>query len=231
MRHRLSILALLLAWAAVSPACATVFRPADLVNLPGAPFEISAAQASAPAPPANGLFGFEFRALNTSPVPLTRIGVEAVVFSPTGEPKGFYQFQIKTNLKPGIWAYLGYGTSKSGPGKIKINAEAGDRIVLMPYAATGPGSSWQAAISDLSEVHAALKAAQGDASFVNLRGALLPQNPAPPGDPGNSGTCLACQNAYSQCEGICKCGVSSVSCNCSDNSQACSCFQCPVPPK
>lgn len=216
---------------ALSPVCAAVFRPVDLVNVPGAPYEISAAQASTPAPAAHGLFAFEFRALNTGSEPLSRIGVEAMVFSPSGEPKGFYQFQIKTNLKPGVAAYLGYGTSKTGPGKIPINAAAGDRIVLIPYAAAGPGSSWQAASSDLSEAHASLKAAKGDASFVNVRGGVVSQNQTPPGDPGSTGTCLACQNAYTQCESVCKCGVSSVSCNCSDNSQACSCFQCPPPPK
>jgi hypothetical protein len=227
MRHRLAVLGILFALLALSPACATVFRPADLVNIPGAPFEIAAAQTSTPAPAAHGLFAFEFRALNTGPAPLTRLGIEAVVFSPAGEPKGFYQFQIKTNLKPGVWTYLGYGTSKTG--KVKIDAAATDRIVLMPYAANGQGLSWQASSSDLSEAHLSLKAAQGDAALVNIRGTLTSQNQPPPGDPGSSNTCLACQNAYSQCEGVCKCGVSSVSCNCSDNSQSCSCFQCPAP--
>ena len=228
MRRRLPIGMVALLLIALSPAWATVFRPADLVNIPGAPFEVSEVRTSTPPPAAHGLFAFEFRALNTSPGALTRIGVEALVFSPGGELKGFYQFQIKTNLKPGVTSYLGYGTSKTGPGKIPIQVAAGDRVVLMPYAARGPETSWQASSADLSEARAALKAAQGDASLVNIRGSVTSQNQNP-GDPGSTGTCLACQNAYSQCETVCKCGVSSVSCNCSDNSQACSCFQCPKP--
>ncbi len=227
-RYRLITTAALLLFG-LSSADAAVFRPGDVVNLSGAPFEISPVQTSTPAPPAHGLFAFELRALNLSHGALTRIGVEALVFSPGGEPKGFYEFQIKTNLKPGVSTYLGYGTSKVGPGKIPIHVAAGDRVVLMPYAAQGPETSWQASSADLAEARAALKAAQGDASLANIRGAVTSQNQTPPGDPGSSGTCLACQNAYSQCEAVCKCGVSSVSCNCNDNSQSCSCFQCPKP--
>lgn len=231
MRHRLPILTASLLLAALSPLGATVFRPGDVVNLPGAPFEISAAQASTPARSSSGLFAFELRARNIGPRVLTRIGVEAVVFSPLGDPRGFYEFQIETNLKPGVATYLGYGTSQAGPGKTPIAVEGGDRIVLMPYAAKGPGTRWQAAASALAEAREALKAAEGDASKVELRGAPSAQNQTAPADPAADETCAVSQSTYSRCEATCQCGVSSVSFNCTENSQACGCFPCPAAPR
>lgn len=168
--------------------------------------------------------GLAFQVFNRSHQAITRIGVEAVVFSPDGAPKGFHVFQMPAWIQPGEQVYASYAS-------VQLPVSREDRVVLLPYSAEGPRLRWRLPDADLHELTVALARERGDVAAAELSSVqkeLEPQNPPPPPDPGGSGGgsgCLSlCENAYSTCTSTCSpCGVASTSCSCSSGSLSISC--------
>jgi hypothetical protein len=163
-------------------------------------------------------FQVRFLLDNTSDHTLTLVGVEAVLYAPTGELRGFHDFTFPVHLKPHTRGhYVLYRT-----GRFKVQGD--ERIVLMPLLARGRGYRWKASLEALDEV----LAGRPDAKQ------LTPQNPPPPPDPegGEGGNCGSeCSSQQDRCSSKCPCGMSNFTCTCSAGnlSISCSCFQCPVP--
>jgi hypothetical protein len=220
---------------ALSPACAggNTWRSPEAFNPTGAPFQLlQAPAASLKSGIGTGGLSVRYAIHNTSKETLTRLGIEVLTFFPSGQVKGFHVFTMKTRIAPGETVFGTYASAQ-------YHVAPGDRLVMVPYSASGAALRWTMDRDDLAAVSQSLEAAAGDASSAGMvsledRAAGPPQNQYPPGDPGGSTSCLTtCQSAASQCESTCKCGVSSTSCTCNADGSlttSCSCFQCPKPP-
>lgn len=231
-----SVVAAVLALFPMPGGAAELVKQPAVLNLDEAAFRLGALRAvpNSAGQPAGELLTVEFEVENAARGRLDRVGVEATVFSAEGELRGFYIFDLPVHLNPGASSYVRASTGR-------FHASASDRIVLLPYAASGPGLRWRIGAARMQEVTQLIAAAQGDveraeanlaaAALVNATGsAVTPQSPTPPSDPYGGGCAAQCQNASSSCTATCPCGVSSVSCSCQPDgsySDTCTCFQCP----
>ncbi len=237
MRNRLlaTCLAAAIGWLAASGCAlaATGFLAApQVLNIPQAPFQLSTVTERSTAP-AEGLVMVEVEIRNTGRMPLTRIGLQATVFTANGNPRGFFAFEMPIRLNPGITTYAVHGVSG-------FKADPTDRIVLLPLFAQAPAFLWRASDEQVRALDRGLVAARGDASQARADDALwhlsaktiTPQNQTPPGDPSGSGGCTDCQNAGTFCKSYCSpCYPGGLTCSCQPYNISCTCGACPPAPK
>lgn len=186
-----------------------------------APFKISVVDAG-PAGDEHGRndLSVELYVSNTSPQALGRIEVLALVVSPRGQAKGFHTFTLPVDAAAGERVYALYRTGQ-------YSVSAGDKVVLLPYAAMGRGLDWRSDAERIGYLAREVEAAVRDGSHVVWSAA---NNPPEPGldNPINHCTSM-CSQANTTCQTNCRCGIQSASCTCSRESisSSCTCFQCP----
>jgi hypothetical protein len=202
-----------------------------VLNLPAAPFELSALPERSSTPPGmENLAGVEFSVTNTGRATLTKIAVQAAVFTATGDPRGYFSFEMPLALKPGRSTYAVHATAD-------FKVDATDHLVLLPLYAEGFTLRWRLPEGQLRALGRALVTARGEASAVplgealqNLSGAIVPQQQYPP-DTGTGGGCTACSNAPTTCKEFCSpCFPGGYSCSCQPFNVSCTCGACPKTP-
>lgn len=197
---------------------------AETLNVEGAPVRLQPVPAT-PRPrnvPSHN-FRLEIAIENRSNAPIERLDLQAFVFSATGAPKGFHAFTLRATYQPWVTAYTLYSTSG-------YSLEAGDRLVVFPYAAYGKSRAWSA---DPETIHrlAGSFGRRGDPSELEAIWSAE-NNPPQPGLGEPRDRCQSeCATAQSNCSTQCPCGVSNFTCSCTNEglSIGCGCFQCPAP--
>src|SRR5262249_48254897 len=136
---------LLTAFAALV-ACVAVVRCASaqgglltaprVLNLPSAPFQLSALADRTSTPPGmENLAGVEFNVANTGRAALTKVAVQAAVFAAAGAPRGYFASEIPMAPHPGRSPYAVHGTTDFKPAPT-------DHVVLLPLYAEGFAFRW-----------------------------------------------------------------------------------------
>ena len=232
-RFVVSATVFVLAWfvAGGSARAATGFFAAPAVlNISQAPFRLSTVAEKSTAP-AEGLLLVELRILNTSRMPLTRIGLQAAVFKANGDPRGYFSFELPIRLNPGITTYATHGVSN-------FKAEPTDHIVLVPLFAQAPAFLWRVSEAEVGALDRVLVNGRGEASqakaddalwhLTESAGKVNPDSPTNPGDPDGGGGCTDCQSAATFCKSFCSpCYPGGLSCTCQPFNISCSCGACP----
>jgi hypothetical protein len=174
------------------------------------------------------LAGVEFSITNTSKATLTKVALQAAVFTATGDPRGYFSFELPLALKPGRSTYAVHATAD-----FKIDAT--DHLVLLPLYAEGFAVRWHLPEGQLRALGRELVDARGDTTAMppgqalqNISGAIVPQQQFPPTDPGSGGGCTACSNAPGTCKEFCSpCFPGGYTCTCQPFNVTCTCGSCP----
>jgi len=238
MSRRRSTTACLAAFLACAAATRCVSAQAGILtaprvlNLPSAPFQLSALPERSSTPPGmDNLAGVEFNVTNTGKATLNKIAIQAAVFTATGDPRGYFSFEMPVALKPGRSTYAVHATAD-------FKLDATDRLVLLPLYAEGFSLRWHLPEGQLRALGRELVTARGDAAAAplgealqNISEAIVPQQQYPPTDPGSGGGCTACSNAPDTCKSFCSpCFPGGYSCTCQPFNITCTCGACPKPP-
>ncbi len=173
----------------------------------------------------DSLTGVEFIVKNTGGSALTRIAIQATVFTAAGNPRGYFSFEVPIALKPGRSTYAVHATDR-------FKLDATDHVVLLPLAADGL-VRWTFPEEQLRALGRELVAAHGDVTAISLADAIqsmagptLPQQQNP--DPGDVDGCTACNNAPAICKSFCApCFPGGYTCACQPFNLSCTCGKCP----
>jgi hypothetical protein len=154
MSHRRALFAIPMLLVALSPACASgnTWRSPEAFNPTGAPFQLLQAPAASLSSRV-GTDGLSVRLAihNISKETLTQVGIEVLTFFPSGQVKGFHVFTLKARIAPGETVFGTYASAQ-------YHVAPGDRLVMVPYSASGAAFRWAMGSDDLVAVSQSLEA-------------------------------------------------------------------------
>ena len=210
--------------AAVATPLAAV-PPAHVAAIETSPVALSRVETSSGIESPRPDLKVELHVLNTSRQRIGELELQALVLSPSGQLKGFHTFTLDVDLAPAERAYLAYRTEQFVVGP-------GERVLLVPYRAMGPGFTWRLPAEQARRV---LEEVERRALGRDEAERVWAADTDPPVDGIETplGHCRSlCAERDTSCLTSCRCGVQSFSCNCSNESisSSCSCFQCPPNP-
>lgn len=228
----MSILAVLLGCMASAPTeeAPRFSKPLDTIGVASAedaPFFATpvAAVYHSGSPDADPL-SIQFLIENRSDTALSGVGLEVQVFTPEGRYRGMHGFFTHLSLAP--------GESEAFNHAIPFAVDLLDRVVVLPISAHLEENAWTVDASRLNEVAREfidVELAPREEPLARFgRKATVYEHQSLSGvvTPLRDCSFEFCINAESRCESLCSCGVQEFSCDETNCTYTCKCFQCPT---